>query len=462
MSSNEQLATVTPPQEPDGLLVAVPRQQDADVLASIGVPACLYDKIPAGLQGQSVLVIPLNTPDGIAAARSITARLRRENIRAAQLPTAQLQHVPGGGYAELMVRFHKGNADEWHEKLHRDFEMALERQKQEDSANARNRSAMAACSAAQALKEPAYHELLTPVGLLGSGIPELDVKLGGGLGLGETTIISAGPGAAKTTLAVNIAYNVALSKPTGSSARDGWPVVVLSEEMPAADIWKLLLCADAGISRTRLRTGNLTREDHTALANARTRLSGMPLTVLPPGSVPSRVDLDALIRQNPEVKLWVLDHADCLDRAEDALTRLPELAAVVLRAAQEIKTHVIVLSHTNKAALVRRVSTGPGKQGKQKRSFELEDQRGLVTVTGTYVNVIGLTVDSPRDTPRPELTIHVAKARYGSTWKVDVPFERSTGRIGHYLPGYNPPTVVEPIGPKPDLQSHGQWGISNA
>lgn len=106
-------------------------------------------------------------------------------------------------------------------------------------------------------------ELLHQQGGKLAGIPtgfiDIDKKLAG-LNRSDLIIIAARPAMGKTTLALNIAHNIAID--------ENLPVLFFSLEMSKEQLVDKMLSTESGVDNSKLRTGNLTDEDFENLSHA--------------------------------------------------------------------------------------------------------------------------------------------------------------------------------------------------
>ncbi len=105
---------------------------------------------------------------------------------------------------------------------------------------------------------------------LSTGYYELD-DLTCGLQNGEMIIIAGRPSMGKTSLALNIAENIAL--------QDKIPVAVFSLEMGRQQLAERFLCSISGIDSQKVRRGLLSDEDYKKLADACAELSETQLYI---------------------------------------------------------------------------------------------------------------------------------------------------------------------------------------
>ena len=99
---------------------------------------------------------------------------------------------------------------------------------------------------------------------LASGFKDLD-KMTSGFQPSDLIIIAGRPSMGKTSLCLNIAENVAL--------RENETVAIFSLEMSREQLVSRLLCSEARIDSSRLRSGFMDEEEWIKLTNAASKLS---------------------------------------------------------------------------------------------------------------------------------------------------------------------------------------------
>ena len=107
-------------------------------------------------------------------------------------------------------------------------------------------------------------------GGLPSGFHDLDEQTTG-LQPGSLNVLAARPSMGKTALSLSIAQNVAL--------RHKKAVAVFSLEMPAIQLALRLMCSEARVDMSRVRSGQLNERDYERLANAAGRLADARLII---------------------------------------------------------------------------------------------------------------------------------------------------------------------------------------
>ncbi|MBH3361337.1 replicative DNA helicase [Pseudomonas guariconensis] len=105
---------------------------------------------------------------------------------------------------------------------------------------------------------------------LGTGIPDLD-KFTQGLKSGQMIVVAGRPAMGKTTLAMNVAADVAINQKK--------PVLVVSLEMTKTQLTDRLLAAVGGIPLPSLKTGECAADHGPELAAATLRLRDAPICV---------------------------------------------------------------------------------------------------------------------------------------------------------------------------------------
>lgn len=103
---------------------------------------------------------------------------------------------------------------------------------------------------------------------MSTGFPELDAITGGGLHAGDLTVIGARPSCGKTSLARNIARNLAVA---------GHPVLFVSLEVSERQLYADLVTGETGIPAQLLRSGKLNDDQRARVVDAADWLSTGPM-----------------------------------------------------------------------------------------------------------------------------------------------------------------------------------------
>src|SRR5574340_573183 len=182
---------------------------------------------------------------------------------------------------------------------------------------------------------------------IASGYAELD-RLTCGLQPGDLVIVAGRPSMGKTTLAVNMAENV---------AADGGVALVFSLEMGARQLAERSVCRFGGISTTALRNGDMLQEDFDRLAAALQRLKGKSLVIDDaPVTTPARMRAKArkVKHRYGRLDLVVIDYLQLM--GGDGNTRSEQLGGLTRALklmARELGAPVILLYQLNRGLETR-------------------------------------------------------------------------------------------------------------
>lgn len=167
----------------------------------------------------------------------------------------------------------------------------------------------------------------------------------------EDLIVIAGrPSMGKTSLAMNIAENIAKN--------DDGCVAVFSLEMSSQSLTSRMLASMAGISQSNVKTGNLTDRQWEKLIQQAKKLEEMNIFIDDTPNI-SPMDIRAKSRRLAKqyrkqggVKLVVVDYIQLMQmpgRTENRVNELSEISRALKYLAKEINAPVIVLSQLNRA-----------------------------------------------------------------------------------------------------------------
>jgi len=298
-------------------------------------------------------------------------------------------------------------------------------------------------SAVKETMENVEQWLVTRRGLTGvsTGFLNLDRRL---LGLrpGEMIVLAARPAMGKTSLAMNIAENVALGK--GDPDRRGRPVGVFSLEMAHGTLVLRMLCAHAGVSSFKLTGGYLpSASTHGKLMQAASVLSKAPILLDDTGGL-DILELRARARRmwmRHKVELIIVDYLQLLHSKEYARQgRQIETAHISgnLKAmAKELNMPVLVVSQLSRAPEQR------DKLGKPKLS-DLRDS-GAIEQDADVVCLLRRPCRYPEDEETGDellAVVDVAKQRNGPIGEVRLNFEEEFTRFRDREVGVDGPEDV--------------------
>lgn len=180
-------------------------------------------------------------------------------------------------------------------------------------------------------------------GLL-TGLVEFDETIGG-LFDGELVILAARPRVGKTALACEIARHV---------AGHGRLVYFASLEMADTELVTRMLCSEADVNSRRIRTGTLTVEDMTALAEASYVMAGAQLLIHDrPGLSVADVRRTCRRLRKKDLALVVVDYLQRITPADKKLKRYEQVAQIakdLKTLARELSIPVICLAQLGRDA----------------------------------------------------------------------------------------------------------------
>lgn len=178
---------------------------------------------------------------------------------------------------------------------------------------------------------------------LPTGFADLDAKTCG-LHAGDLIIIAGRPSMGKTTLALNIAENVALA---------GGTALVISLEMSAKQLTERSISRVGSIDTQSIRSGNLTEDDFRRLTNSLAKLQGKHLIIAddPHLARVARVRMAARrVRQRRgRLDLMVIDYLQLM--SGDGATKNEELGGItrlLKLLARELACPIIALSQLSR------------------------------------------------------------------------------------------------------------------
>jgi replicative DNA helicase len=179
---------------------------------------------------------------------------------------------------------------------------------------------------------------------LATGFVDLD-RLTGGLRPGNLVVVAARPSMGKTALALNIARNAAVD--------GGVPVAIFSLEMSKEQLSLRMLCAEASIDSSRLRSGFFSMEDWERVTDAAGILSAAPIFIDDSASL-SAMDVRAKARRlkmEKNIGLIIIDYLQLMQGRVGVERRdleISEISRGMKALAKEIGLPVIALSQLNR------------------------------------------------------------------------------------------------------------------
>lgn len=245
-----------------------------------------------------------------------------------------------------------------------------------------------------------------------TGFVDLD-RITHGLNRGNLVIIAGRPGMGKTSFALNVCQHIAL--------RESRPVGVFSLEMSAQELGLRILCSEAAVPFSRLRSGHLSQKQWGRIIQCTRQVGDAPLFI-DDSPNPTLLEVASKARRLKAEKglgLVVLDYLQLMQAGGRYENRNLEIAAIsrgMKQLAKELDIPVIALSQ---------LSRNPERRGSDRRP-QLSDLResGSIEQDADMVAFIFREEVYKPDDPEVEglAELIIAKHRNGETGTVELAF----------------------------------------
>jgi replicative DNA helicase len=290
---------------------------------------------------------------------------------------------------------------------------------------------------------------------ISTGLRELDARMGG-LQRSDLLVLAGRPGMGKTSLATNIAYNIAAAyqsevQPDGSMKTiNGGVVGFFSCEMSAEQLATRILAEQTEISSSAIRRGGITQSEFDKIRDYTIKLQNLPLYVDETGGL-SISQLTARARRLKRQKgldVIMVDYIQLLQgsgkRSDNRVQEVTEITTSLKALAKELNCPVVALSQ-----LSRQVENREDKHPQLsdlRESGSIEQDADVVVFV--YREEYYLQAKEPRTgTPEHEkwqldmdlahgkAEVIIAKQRHGPTGTVDLQFEGQFTRFSDLAGG---------------------------
>lgn len=290
---------------------------------------------------------------------------------------------------------------------------------------------------------------------ISTGMRDLDTKMGG-LQHSDLIIVAGRPGMGKTSLATNIAYNVAkayvgeLQADGTMKAANGGVIGFFSCEMSADQLATRIVAERTGIPSSHIRRGGISEADFDKIREVSIELQSLPFYVDATGglSIAQLMARARRLKRQKGLDLLVIDYIQLLSgsgkRASDSrVQEITEITTSLKALAKELNVPVIALSQ-----LSRQVESRDDKRPQLsdlRESGSIEQDADVVLFV--YREEYYLAMKEPRPgTPEHEkwrldmdlaygkAEVIIGKQRHGPTGTVDLAFEASVTRFGDLAP----------------------------
>jgi replicative DNA helicase len=245
---------------------------------------------------------------------------------------------------------------------------------------------------------------------LPTGFRDID-DLTSGLQPGNLIVIAARPGVGKSSLAINIARNVAAA---------GHPTAMFSLEMSRSEIGMRLLCSEARVPWDRIRSKRVGPDDWSRIVQAAEVLHEAPMHIVDAGNV-NIVDIRAKARRmrssRSGLDLIIVDYLQLMTsaaakRPDNRQQEVAEISRSLKLLAKELHIPVVALSQLNR-----------NPEARADKRPQLSDLResGAIEQDSDIVAFIHRDDADPEKKKLAELI--VAKHRNGPTGSIPLSFE---------------------------------------
>lgn len=264
---------------------------------------------------------------------------------------------------------------------------------------------------------------------LKTGFRDFD-RMTNGVRGGQVIVIAARPGAGKTSLAMNIAEQVAVENKEA--------VGVFSLEMTATELMHRMVCSRARIDSQRARDGNLAERDKPRLLTAINQIRKAPIHICEKSGL-TIAQLGARARRmvsRHKIKLLIIDYLQLMTSRlkENGNARITEISNGVKILAKDLKIPVILLSQLNRDC---------EKENRKPRLSDLRES-GSIEQDADLVMLLAPQELKKGDTYQ-KVEALIPKHRGGPVGKIDLLFHRELTRFESASPVGDVPT--EPATP---------------
>jgi replicative DNA helicase len=284
---------------------------------------------------------------------------------------------------------------------------------------------------------------------LSTGLTDLDKKLGG-LHPSDLLILAGRPSMGKTSLATNIAFNVAKAykrglKPDGTEgAVDGGVVGFFSLEMSAEQLAGRILAEASEISSHKIRQGDMDEAEFRRFVEAAKQLEACPLYIddtpaLPISQLAARA---RRLKRTHGLDVLIIDYLQlCRGTADNRVNEIAEISMGMKAIAKELNIPVIALSQLSRQVESRDDKRPQLSDLRESGSIEQDADCVLFVYRGEYYkerekpgeeNVEAMaTWIAEMERLHGKAEVIVGKQRHGPIGTVELSFEAQFTRFGN-------------------------------
>src|SRR5690348_3916028 len=286
---------------------------------------------------------------------------------------------------------------------------------------------------------------------IATGLDDLD-RMMGGLQSSDLIILAGRPGMGKTSLATNIAYNVAKAwhgevKPDGHTHTvNGGVVGFFSLEMSAEQLATRIISEQTEIPSNQIRRGSITEAEFEKIKDYSIELQNLPLYVDETGGI-SVAQLAARARRLKRQRgldLIVIDYLQLLSGStkrsnENRVQEITEITTKLKALAKELNTPVIALSQLSRQVESRDDKRPQLSDLRESGSIEQDADVVMFVYREEYYHQMRKPLESNRekfaewlaeaDKVHGKAEVIIGKQRHGPTGTIELQFDAAVTRF---------------------------------
>ncbi|MFA6422374.1 MAG: replicative DNA helicase [Candidatus Buchananbacteria bacterium] len=276
---------------------------------------------------------------------------------------------------------------------------------------------------------------------LPTGFTDLDGLLAG-LQKSDLVILAARPSVGKTSLALDIARNVAKQKKS---------VGIFSLEMSREQVVDRLICAEAGVDMWKMRTGKLSEsgEDFPRIGQAMSELAEAPIYIddFANTNIMELRTKARRLQMEHGLDLIVIDYLQLMEGSakyagsDNRVQEIAEISRALKGIARELNVPVLALSQLARA--VEQSKPAIPRLSHLRESGSIEQDADVVMFIYRKAADKGYDINSLTEEEKHIAEIHIAKHRNGPTGVVPLYFEGNTVSFRNLDRRYTPPPMSQ-------------------
>lgn len=266
-----------------------------------------------------------------------------------------------------------------------------------------------------------------------TGFADLDRQLGGGMFRQGMYVVGARPGMGKTTLALNIAENIASADK---------PVLFVSLEMSRVQIISKRIAMASLLSYTDIMTGRLKDSQINTANDILDRVITRPFAMTDKSSMTAAEILRAA-KQIDGLQAVVVDYLGLVRPSEEAQKKpryeqMTEISADLKAMAKSLDVPVLVLAQLNRESANRAGSRPQLTDLRDSGAIEQDADAVILLHRKDYYEATKEDYTAPEI---EEIELIVAKNRHANTGVVKLAWHGKTGKIGEFDTTHDEPTT---------------------